>query len=121
MQPARHALCSLFIALCVSLCVTASARADGSSPSPSPSPSSSGLGGSGQSAPTGAGGGSMPIESTILAYQGLQYDADSIADAAAPSMDNGSRVIIATTDDISAILQLRIALTQTAVLGQRLD
>jgi hypothetical protein len=63
----------------------------------------------------------MPIESTILAYQGLQYDADSIADAAAPSMDNGSRVIIATTDDISAILQLRIALTQTAVLGQRLD
>ena len=121
MQPARHALCSLFIALCVSLCLTAGARADGSSPSPSPSPSSSGLGGSGQSAPTGAGGGSMPIESTILAYQGLQYDADSIADAAAPSMDNGSRVIIATTDDISAILQLRIALTQTAVLGQRLD
>jgi hypothetical protein len=120
MQPARRLLCTVFVGVCIYLCFVGGARADGTTPSPSPSSA----GGSGQSqSPSagGGGGGGMYIEETILAYEGLQYDADSIADAAKPSLPTKARIVIATASDVAAILQLRIALFQLAMLSTRLN
>lgn len=118
MQPARRVLCSLFVGLCVFVCLADGAKAQ---TTPSPSPSSSSAATTGQSQPATGAGGSMSIESIILAYEGFQYDADSIADAAKPSLPANAKIIIATTSDVAAILQLRIALIQLAMLSNRLQ
>jgi|GEM_PF-5634132 hypothetical protein len=121
MQPTRRLLCTVFVGACVYLCFAAGAKADGTAPSPSPSGSSAGGSGQSQSPSAGGGGGGMSIESTILAYQGFQYDADSIADAAKPSLPMNAKIVIATASDVAAILQLRIALFQLAMLSKRLN
>jgi hypothetical protein len=65
----------------------------------------------------------MPIEATILAYQGLQSDADGIAAAIAPTLDRRqpSKIVIASPTDVAAILQLRVILFQTSTLTDRLE
>ena len=86
----------------------------------SPAPSSSGTPSSSPSG-AGAGGSGLPIEATILAYQSLQSDADSIAAAVAKTLPAGSKIVVATPTDVAAILQLRIILYQIATLNERFD
>lgn len=116
MQAARRLLCTVFVMLCAYVCSAGGAAADGAAPSPSPSSSNASAG---QSASSGAG--SLPIESVILGYEGFQYDADSIADAAEPSLPKYSKILIATESDVAAILQLRVVLVQLAMLSDRLN
>lgn len=87
---------------------------------PSPAPSSPSTASS-TPASAGAGGSGLPIEATILAYQGLQLDADSIAAAVANTFPASSKIVVATPADVAAILQLRIILSQIATLNERFD
>lgn len=85
-----------------------------SAPSPSSSPSAA-------SATAPSSPNSMPIEGTILAYQGLQADADNIATAIEGAVPSGKKVVVATPGDVLALLQLRIVLSQIATLNERLN
>jgi hypothetical protein len=96
-----------------SLVLPALAQQPPSSPAPSNSSAPSGASTGGAA---GAGG---TIETTILAYQGLQSDAGGIAAAVANNLPSGSRVIVATPPDVVALLQLRIVLSQIGVLNDR--
>jgi hypothetical protein len=113
----RCALVAVMAVISFSSPTIASAQ---SAPSPSPAPS-----GSSPGSPGAPGGGGMPIEATILAYQGLQADADGIASAvkatlASPSVQR-KKIVVATPADIVALLQLRIVLSQVATLNERLN
>ena len=98
-----------------SLVLPALAQQPPSSPAPSNSSAPSGASTGGAA---GAGG---TIETTILAYQGLQSDAGGIAAAVANNLPSGSRVIVATPPDVVALLQLRIVLSQIGVLNDRMN
>lgn len=98
----------------------------GASSSPGPSsPSGQNSGQSPGAAPAGGNtGGSLPIESTILAYEALQASANSIANAIGPnlvSQSPPSKLLIATQNDTTAILQLRVVLAQAHLLNSRVD
>ncbi len=69
-----------------------------------------------------AGGSSLPIESLILAYQGLQLSADAIAHAVKQRMGSNpnQKIVVATAADVTAILQLRIVLSQIEDFNTRL-
>lgn len=72
-----------------------------------------------------ASGGPTPIESTILAYQGLQGGANAIALAiesalSKTGLSSPAKVIIVSPSDVTAILQLRLVLFEIAALGDRL-
>jgi hypothetical protein len=72
------------------------------------------------SAPAGLTSGNLPIESTILAYQGLQLSADAMASAVLGSHQGPHKIIVATPGDVGTMLQLRIVLTQADILTTRL-
>lgn len=80
--------------------------------SASPSPSSS-------APPSGITNGTPPIEATILAYKILVADAARI-DQSLTTRTAGKIVVIGTSSDIAAIVQLRIVLSQASILEQRL-
>jgi len=64
--------------------------------------------------------GAIPIEETILAYQGLQRSAYNIAtNAKTAGLQN--YVLIGTPDDINAVVQLRIILEQANLLEGRMS
>lgn len=71
-------------------------------------------------APAGITNGSLPIESTILAYKILTADAAKI-DQSLSAKTAGKIVVVGTSADIAAIVQLRIVLSQASVLEQRLQ
>lgn len=104
------------------------------SPSPAASPGASAPSGQspnqpsgqspGQSSSGGNTGGSLPIESTILAYEALQASANSIAGAIGPTLTSSTppaKLIVATPNDLSAIFQLRVILQQARILNSRVD
>ena len=64
--------------------------------------------------------GTLPIESTILAYQALSAEALQIAGGLRKRVV-GHRVVIGTARDIDAIIQLRILIAQTAGLQLRIS
>ena len=70
-------------------------------------------------APAGITNGSLPIESTILAYKILVADAAKI-DQSLSAKTAGKIVVVGTSADIAAIVQLRIVLSQANILEQRL-
>ena len=93
-----------------------------SAPTPSSAPAGpSSAGASAQSTSSGSGGSSY-IESTILEYQGLQLSADAIAQAIKHRIGSSSeqKIVVATPADVTAILQLRIVLSQIEVYVARL-
>ena len=69
--------------------------------------------------PAGITNGTPPIESTILAYKILVADAAKI-DNYLSAKTTGSIVVVGTSTDIAAIVQLRIVLSQSNILEQRL-
>jgi hypothetical protein len=71
-------------------------------------------------APAGITNGTLPIESTILAYKVLFADADKI-DKAISGRTTGKIVVVGTSSDIAAIVQLRIILSQERILERRLQ
>ena len=101
-------LCCLAIAVVFGSATQARAQTPAASPNASPS------------AAAGSSG-AVTIESTILAYQGLQLDADAIAGAIDAHVAAGSKMVIATPSDIAAILRLRIVLFQIATIDGRLQ
>jgi hypothetical protein len=70
-------------------------------------------------APAGITNGSLPIESTILAYKILVAEAAKI-DESLSTKTAGKIVVVGTSADIAAIVQLRIVLSQANILEQRL-
>jgi len=106
-------VCCLAIAAICAMPQATSAQS--TAPSPAPSAASS-------SAPsTGSGGSSLPIESTILAYQGLQAGADAIAQALTHHLQgNSAKLIVATPNDVSAIIALRLVLSEIDLFNERL-
>jgi hypothetical protein len=87
----------------------------GAGPSPSSPPGGPSVG----SPPAGITNGTPPIESTILAYKILVADAAKIAESLGTNTA-GKIVVIGTSNDIAAIIQLRIVLSQAGILEQRL-
>jgi hypothetical protein len=71
-------------------------------------------------APQGITNGTLPIESTILAYKILVADAAKI-DESLSTKTAGRIVVVGTSADIAAIVQLRIVLSQANILEQRLS
>lgn len=84
-------------------------------PSPGSAPPSS----TPSAPPAGITNGTPPIESTILAYKILVADAARI-DASLSTKTTGKIVVVGTSTDIAAIVQLRIVLSQANILEQRL-
>jgi hypothetical protein len=70
-------------------------------------------------APAGITNGTLPIESTILAYKILVADAARI-DQSLSAKTAGTIVVVGTSADIAAIVQLRIVVSQANILEQRL-
>lgn len=66
----------------------------------------------------GGGGGTLSIESTMLAYLALSEDARKIAEAIQSTV-KGQNVIVATPADLAAILQWRIVMGQGELLHTR--
>jgi|HubBroStandDraft_5_1064220.scaffolds.fasta_scaffold10826_2 hypothetical protein len=114
----RLAIASAMLATFAAFSLVLPALAQQSPSSPAPSNSSAPSGASTGGGAAGAGG---TIETTILAYQGLQSDAGGIAAAVANNLPSGSRVIVATPPDVVALLQLRIVLSQIGVLNDRMN
>jgi hypothetical protein len=69
--------------------------------------------------PAGITNGTLSIEATILAYRVLAADAVNIS-AALTSKTTGRSVIIGSSADIAAFLQLRIVLGEASILKVRL-
>lgn len=84
-------------------------------------PSGNGGGGGGG----GAGGGGLPIESTVLEYQSLAESAtwmdSQLKDVVNFAGHPDARVVIATNNDIAAIMQLEAALGQAKLIANRLE
>ncbi|HYL27842.1 MAG TPA: hypothetical protein VEW74_08400, partial [Candidatus Nitrosotalea sp.] len=84
------------------------------SPSAAPASTQSSSGGSGQ------------IEGTLLAYQGLMYDATQIAalvssELKARPAPSEPAIVIGAPADIAAISQLRVVLAQAALIDARIN
>jgi hypothetical protein len=103
-------LVSVFLVLHV-VPALSQAPANPGPPSPSPAPSAP---------PAGITNGTPPIEATILAYKILVADAARI-DQSLNSKTAGTIVVVGTSSDIAAIIQLRIILGQESVLERRLN
>jgi hypothetical protein len=70
--------------------------------------------------PSGITNGTLPIEATILAYKALTAGAHAMA-TAVNRKARGRVVVIGTSSDIAAIIQLRTVLGQARILKDRLD
>jgi hypothetical protein len=70
--------------------------------------------------PAGITNGNQPIESTILAYKVLLANAKKIDDSLNVKT-KGKVVVIGTSTDIAAFIQLRIVLAQAGILRNRLE
>jgi hypothetical protein len=89
---------------------------------PSPGPAAPGQAApnpASNAAPAGITNGTLPIESTILAYKILVADAARI-DQSLSTKTAGTIVVVGTSADIAAIVQLRIVVSQANILEQRL-
>jgi len=114
----RHAIycffCLVVIGALISKVPAAAQTTPAASAAPSAAPSAT-------PATSGAPG-TIPIESTIFAYQGLSLGADEIAAAIHQRVqgDANPKIIIATPGDITAIVQLRLLLAQINIFNDRL-
>ena len=107
------ALCTLFALVPMQL------RASGTGGSSQQSSPKSDTSGSPASPGSGITNGTLPMEATILAYKVLSAYATKMADAINNKVTN-QVVIIGTSNDIAAIIQLRIVLGQADILKRRL-
>jgi hypothetical protein len=112
------------------------AQTPSSTPSTGPSSTSPGSTTGGPQGGNGVGGSGLPFESVILAYQGQAEAAARIAgtvtaavahdfplSGSTPSPQNPTPspvIIVATSADVAAALQLRIVLTQAALLDDHM-
>jgi hypothetical protein len=64
----------------------------------------------------------LPIEATILAYKALSADADAMAAAVNSKLTSDKSVlVVGTSSDIAAVVQMRIVLGQASILQKRLE
>lgn len=72
-------------------------------------------------APAGITNGTLPIEATILAYKELSADAAQIAVSVNKKTSTSTVLVIGTSSDLAAIVQLRSTLAQAALIQSRLE